>query len=118
VRLGRVCGRKRALQVGVRLGRAYKGKERARKALQVRVRLGGAHEREGALQAQVRLGRELRARVRVVRGLRGRVRLGRARKRSGKACKSNIAPLAIERSLLRTSAGSLYILYTENEIRK
>jgi hypothetical protein len=119
VRLGRVCGRKgRALRIGVRLGRVCGRKGRARRALRVRVRLGGAREREGALRAQVRLGRELRARVRVVRGLRGQVRLGRARKRSGKARKSNIASLVIKRSLLRTLAGSLRVLYAENEIRK
>jgi hypothetical protein len=100
VRLGRVCGRKgRALQAGVGLGRVYKRKGRA-------------------LQAGVILGRELQARVRVIRGLQRKVRLGRARKRSERARKSNTAPLAIEKSLLRTSASSLYIIYAGNGIRK
>jgi hypothetical protein len=110
VRLGRVRERKgRALQVGVRLGRVYGRKGRA---LQAGVRLGRVRKRKGrALQAGVRLGRKLRARVRVVRGLRGQVRLGRARK-------SNTAPLAIEKSLLRTSASSLRAMHAGNGIRK
>jgi hypothetical protein len=110
VRRGRVCGRKgrkgRALRVGVRLGRVYRRKGRA-------------------LQVGVKLGRELRAKVRVVRGLQGLVRLGkackrakRARKSPGRARKSNTIPLVIEKSLLRTLASFLYIIYTENKIRK
>jgi hypothetical protein len=56
------------------------------------------------------------------------VRLGRACKRAeraeracrspGRARKSNTVPLVIEKSLLRTLAGSLRVIYAENEIRR
>jgi hypothetical protein len=112
--------------VRMRLGRELRARVRVVRGLRVRVRLGRVYGRKGrALRIEVRLGRELQARVRVVRGLRGQVRLGRACKRSGrarkspgKARKSNTAPLAIEKSLLRTSASSLRIMHTGNGTRK
>ena len=67
------------------------------------------------MQVEVRLGRVC---GRKGKALRVRVRLGRARKRSGKARKSSIAPLVIEKSLLRILAGSLYIMRAGSGIRK
>jgi hypothetical protein len=116
MRLGRARKRRGALRVRVRLGRVYGRKGRA---LQAGVKLGRVCKRkERALQAGVRLGRELQVRVRVVRGLRGQVRLERACKRSERARKSNTTSLIIEKSLFRTLASSLYIIYTGNGIRK
>jgi hypothetical protein len=81
----------------------------AREGFLMRIRLGRVYRRKG---------RALRAKIRIVRGLQGQVKLGRARKRPKRARKSNTAPLAIEKSLLRTLASSLYVIYTGNGIRK